>query len=91
MDDDGQTCAYLNLIFIKKQQLQIVLKATQTLDVLIFSKTKFCLMSGLKFTVSDVASFLSDNLSGLEKNYIQAWNNVIRSKFSHRKVLQNIG
>ena len=29
-------------------------------------------MSGLKFS-SEVTSFLPDNLSGLKKNYIQAW------------------
>ena len=43
----------------------------QTLDVLIFFKEKFCLMSGLKFTLPDVTSFLPDNLSGLKKDYIQ--------------------
>ena len=31
------------------QELQIVLRVTQTLDVLIFFNKKFCLMSGLKF------------------------------------------
>ena len=31
----------------------------QTLDVLIFFKEKFCLMSGLKFTLPDVTSFLT--------------------------------
>ena len=59
------TWTYLSLIFIKVQELQIVLRATQTLDVLIFFKKKFCLMSGLKFTLSDVTSFLPDNLSEL--------------------------
>ena len=29
-------------------------------------------MFGLKFTLSDVASFLRENLSGLKKKYIQA-------------------
>ena len=49
------------------QKLQIVLRATQTLDVLIFFNKKLCLMSGLKFTLSDVTSFLPDNLSRLKK------------------------
>ena len=31
-----------------------------------YIKKKSCLMSGLKFTLSDVTSFLKDNLSGLE-------------------------
>ena len=44
-----------------------VLRTTQTLDVLIFFNKKFCLMSDLKFTLSDVTSFLPDNLSGLKK------------------------
>ena len=44
-----------------------VLRATITLDVLFFFKKKYCLMSGLKFTVSDVTSFLPGNLSGLQK------------------------
>ena len=30
-------------------------------------------MSGLKFVLSDMTSFLPDNLSGLKKIYIQAW------------------
>ena len=58
-----RTWAYLYLIFIKVKELQIVLRATETLDVLIFFKEKFCLMSSLKFTLSDVTSFLPDNLS----------------------------
>ena len=45
---------YLSLIFIKVQKLQIVLRDTKTLDVLIFSEKKFCLMSSLKFKLSDV-------------------------------------
>ena len=73
LNADGH--AYLSLIFVKVQELQIVLRATQTLDVLTFFKKKFCLMSGLKFTLSDVKSFLQDNLSGLEKNHFQAWGN----------------
>ena len=36
-----------------------------------FFRKKFCLMSGLKFTLPDVTSFLADNLSGFKK-YIQA-------------------
>ena len=31
-----------------------------------FFKKKFCLMSGLKFTLSEVTSFLPDNLSELK-------------------------
>ena len=49
------------------QKLQIVLRATQNLYVLIFFSKKLCLMSGLKFTLSDVTSFLPDNLSQLKK------------------------
>ena len=56
----------LSLIFIKEQELQIISKATQT-HVLIFFKKKFCLISGLKFTLPDVTSFLPDNLSELSK------------------------
>ena len=48
-------------------ELQIVLRVTQTLDVLIFFNKKFCLMSGLKFTLSEVASFLPYNLSRLKR------------------------
>ena len=29
-------------------------------------------MSGLKYTLSDITSFLPNNLFGLKKNYIQA-------------------
>ena len=36
-----------------------------------FFKKFFCLMSGLKFTLSDVTSFLPDNLLVLQKNHIQ--------------------
>ena len=53
------------------KELQIVLKARKILDVLIFFNKKFCLMSGLKFTLSDATSLLTDDLSGLKKNYIQ--------------------
>ena len=35
-------------------------------------------MSGLKFTLSDVTSFLPDNLSGLKKNYNQVCNMVFK-------------
>ena len=47
------------------------LRATKTLEVLIFifSKTKFFLMSSLKFALSDVTLFLPDNLSELKKSY----------------------
>ena len=63
LDADGH--AYLSLIFIKVQELQIVLRAIQTLDVLIFFTKMFCLISGLKLTLSDVRLFLPDNLSRL--------------------------
>ena len=53
------------------KELQIVLKARKILDVLIFFNKKFCLLSGLKFTLSDATSLLPDDLSGLKKNYIQ--------------------
>ena len=36
-----------------------------TFAILISFKKKFCLMSDLKFTLSDVILFLPDNLSGL--------------------------
>ena len=57
-----------SLIFIKIQQLQIALRARRTLDVLIFFKKMFCLIAGLKFTRSNVTSFLPDNIPGLKKN-----------------------
>ena len=59
----------LSLIFIKVQELQIVLKITQTYVLIFFFKKKFCLISGLKFTVSDITSFLPENLSELSKLY----------------------
>ena len=59
------------MIFIKVQELQIVLRDTQTLEVLIFFGKKFCLMPGLKFTLSGVISFLPDNLSELKKNIVR--------------------
>ena len=37
-----------------------------------FFKKKTCLISSLKFTLSDVTLFLPDNLSGIKKIYIQA-------------------
>ena len=58
-------------IYQGTKELQIVLRATQILDVLIFFKKKFCLMSGLKFTLPDATLLLPDDLSGLKKNYIQ--------------------
>ena len=36
-------------------------------------------MSGLKFTLSDVTSFLPDILCGLKKIYIQAWSDVLKN------------
>ena len=59
-----------NFDIYQGKELQINLRATQTLDVLIFFKKKFCLMSGLKFTLSNATSLLPDDLSGLNKNYI---------------------
>ena len=44
-------------------------------------------MFGLKFTLSDVTSFLPDNLPGLKKNYAQAWGNQSH-KFSGNKQMQ---
>ena len=41
-------------------------KSHTNLDVLIFFKKKFCLMSGLKFTLSDATSLLPDDLPGLK-------------------------
>ena len=38
-----------------------------------FSRKTFCLRSSLTLTLSDVTSFLPDNLSGLRKIYIQVW------------------
>ena len=55
-----------SFIFIEVQQVQIALRATQTLDALIFLKN-ICLISGLKFALSDVRSFLPDNQSALKK------------------------
>ena len=52
-----------------KQKFQILLRAIQTLDFLTFFNKKFYLMSGLKSTLSDVTTFLPDNLPGL-KNII---------------------
>ena len=52
-----------------KQKFQILSRAIQTLDFLTFFNTKFYVMSGLKSTLSDVTTFLPDNLSGL-KNII---------------------
>ena len=40
-------------VIYQSKELQIILRATQTLDVPIFFKKKFCLMSGLKFTFSN--------------------------------------
>ena len=37
-------------------------------NIQIFFERKFCLMSGLKFTLSDVTLFLWQNLSVLKKN-----------------------
>ena len=54
-------------MFMKVYELNIVLRATQTLDIPIFFKKKFCLMSGMKFTLSDATSLLPDNLCGLKK------------------------
>ena len=57
------TCACLNLIIINIQSFPIVLRLTEALDVLIFFKKRFCLMSVLKFTFHEVASLLGDNLA----------------------------
>lgn len=55
------------------QKLQTVLRATQTLYVQISFKKIFCLMSDLKFTVSDVTSVLPAICPGFKKSYIQPW------------------
>lgn len=61
-------------IFIKEQELQIVLRATHTLDLLnFFPKRTFCLMPCLKLNLSSATSFLADNLSRVKKSYIQAY------------------
>ena len=74
-------------IYQSTKQLQIVLRATQILDVLFFFKKKFCLMSGLKFTLSDTTSLLSDDLSRLKKNYIQTRQS---HKFSENEQMQMV-
>ena len=44
-----------------------------------FRKKKFCLMSGLKFNLSDVTSFIPDNLCGLKKIIFKLdWENLVR-------------
>ena len=55
-------CACLNLIIINVQSFPIVLRFTEALDVLMFLKKMFCVMSVLKFTFHEVASLLGDNL-----------------------------
>ena len=49
------------------KELQVILRDTKALELLIFFKKKFCLIPGLKFTLSGVTSFLPDNLSELTK------------------------
>ena len=44
-------------------QLQFVIIAAQSFDVMIFFFFKFCLMSSLTFTLPDVTSFLRNNTS----------------------------
>ena len=63
------TWAYLILIFIKVQELQIVFRVTQTFDVFVFLKKIFCLMSGQKFTLFDAKLLLPDDLFGLKNIY----------------------
>ena len=48
----------------------IALRAAETLDVLLFSKKRFCMMSGQKFTLSDATSLLPNDLSGFKYIYI---------------------
>ena len=51
---------------------------------LFFLKEKFCLISGVKFTLSHVTSFLPDNLSWLKKkNYIQVWRDKWKTIYLH--------
>ena len=54
----------LSVIFIKVQELQIILNATQS-HALIFFKKMVCLISGLKFTTGQSV--------WTYKNYIQVW------------------
>ena len=85
------------MIFIKVQELQIVLRVTQNLDVLIFFEERFCLMSGLKFTLSDVTSFLPNNLSelikiifssGLRQSHEFSGNEQIQMVFTNEEFLE---
>ena len=67
----------LNKLFIsyrrlKTQRHSVSIALYKLLMPSFFFKKMFCLMSALKFTLSDVTSFLTDNLSGLKKSYIQA-------------------
>ena len=69
--------AYLSLIFIEVKYLQIVFRATQTVDVAIFFYFFFFWMifltSRLKFnlpgTTPSLTGFYCFNLSGLKKIY----------------------
>ena len=49
-------CAYLSLIFIKVQQLHIVLRATQTLDILIFVKNLSDAQSEIQLVLRNIVS-----------------------------------
>ena len=63
-------------------------KSYKAVDVLIFFKKKFCLMSGLKFTFSNETLFLPDNLSELKQKLCLGLNEMIAIYFS--KFLNNL-
>ena len=50
-------------------------------------------MSGLKFTLSDVSSFLPDNLSGLKKSHIKDthWEKILSNKTQALTKSRNTG
>ena len=56
-------------------------RVTQIFDVLIIFEKKFCLMYSLKFTFSDVTSFLLENLSGLKNQLVAIFQFRILSSF----------
>ena len=49
-------CAYLSLIFIKVQQLHTVLRARQTLDILIFVKNLSDAQSEIQLVLRNIVS-----------------------------------
>ena len=69
LDADGQCIPRFDIYQIPVA-LNCFKSHTNSLCLIFFFKKK---MPGLKITLSDVTSFLPDNLSGLEKNYVQVW------------------